>query len=293
MRKVTVAATQMSCSKDIKENIKKAEVLVRQASSAGANIILLPELFESLYFCQKEKCEYYSLALPLNENKAIKHFKSIAKELNIVIPISFYECVNNVRFNSIAIIDADGEILGIYRKTHIPDGPGYEEKFYFSPGDSGFKVWNTKHGKIGIGICWDQWFPETARCLTLMGAELIFYPTAIGSEPVQSNDCGIDSKDHWQRCMIGHSAANIIPVIASNRVGTESDEDSSIIFYGSSFITDQTGKVLKEMNRIEEGFIIETFDLDFCNSYRDSWGVFRDRRPEHYKQILTLDGKVI
>lgn len=291
MRKVTVAATQMSCSYDMNENIKKAETLVRQAASAGANIILLQELFETQYFCQKEKLEYYDLALPADQNKAIKHFSKIAKELGVVIPVSFFERVNNARFNSIGIIDADGQLLGVYRKTHIPDGPGYEEKFYFSPGDTGFKVWKTKFGNIGIGICWDQWFPETARCLTLMGAELIFYPTAIGSEPPQSNDNGIDSKDHWQRCMIGHSASNIIPVIASNRVGTETDEDSSITFYGSSFITDQTGKVLKEMDRVSEGFILETFDLDFCNSYRDSWGVFRDRRPEYYKPMLSLDGR--
>ena len=292
MRKIKVAATQMSCTNNIDENIKKAESFIRKAASEGAKIILLQELFESPYFCQKEKLEYYELALPVEENKAVAHFKVIAKELDVVLPISFYERRNNARYNSIAIIDADGKNLGVYRKTHIPDGPGYEEKFYFNPGDTGFKVWNTKYGNIGIGICWDQWFPETARCLTLMGAELILYPTAIGSEPEESNDSNIDSMEHWQRCMQGHSASNIIPVIASNRVGKEIDENSSIDFYGSSFITDQTGKKIKELGRTEEGVIVAELDLDYCNSYRSSWGVFRDRRPELYKVLLTSDGEL-
>ena len=233
MRKVKVAATQMSCTNVVEENIRKAEANVRKAAAQGANIILIQELFENLYFCQKEKPEFIAYATSIEENPAIKHFQALAKELNVVLPISFFERKNNARYNSIAVIDADGTNLGIYRKSHIPDGPGYEEKFYFSPGDTGFKVWNTKYGTIGIGICWDQWFPETARCIALMGAELIFYPTAIGSEPENS---GLDSRDHWQRCMIGHSAANLVPVIASNRVGIETIDDSSITFYGSSFI---------------------------------------------------------
>lgn len=288
MRKVSVAALQMSCSDNRDDNIKKAEKMVREAAKQGANIILIQELFETLYFCQKENPEYYGYASTLENNPAINHFTKIAKELNLVIPISYYERCNNAYFNSIAIIDADGSVLGQYRKSHIPDGPGYEEKYYFSPGDTGFKVWQTKFGIIGVGICWDQWFPEPARAMALMGAELIFYPTAIGSEP---EDSSVDSKDHWQRCMIGHSASNLVPVIASNRVGTEKIEDSSITFYGSSFITDGTGKVIKEANRTDETIIMATFDLDALAFQRTEWGVFRDRRPELYRPLLTLDGK--
>ncbi|MBN2222587.1 MAG: N-carbamoylputrescine amidase, partial [Vallitaleaceae bacterium] len=284
---VKVAATQMSCSNVVEENIRKAEANVRKAAAQGANIILIQELFENLYFCQKEKPEFIAYATSIEENPAIKHFQALAKELNVVLPISFFERKNNARYNSIAVIDADGTNLGIYRKSHIPDGPGYEEKFYFSPGDTGFKVWNTKYGTIGIGICWDQWFPETARCMALMGAELIFYPTAIGSEPENS---GLDSRDHWQRCMIGHSAANLVPVIASNRVGVETIDDSSITFYGSSFITDGTGAKVAELDRSEEGILVAEFDLDALAAQRSEWGVFRDRRPDLYGNILTLDG---
>lgn len=287
MRKVKVAATQMSCSNVVEENIRKAEANVRKAAAQGANIILIQELFENLYFCQKEKPEFIAYATTIEENPAIKHFQALAKELQLVLPISFFERKNNARYNSIAVIDADGTNLGIYRKSHIPDGPGYEEKFYFSPGDTGFKVWNTKYGTIGIGICWDQWFPETARCMALMGAELIFYPTAIGSEPENS---GLDSRDHWQRCMIGHSAANLVPVIASNRVGVETIDDSSITFYGSSFITDGTGAKVAELDRSEEGILVAEFDLDALAAQRSEWGVFRDRRPDLYGNILTLDG---
>lgn len=287
MRIVKVAATQMSCTNVVEENLCKAEAHVRAAAAQGANIILIQELFENLYFCQKEKPEFIAYATSTEENPAIKHFQAIAKELNVVLPISFFERKNNARYNSIAVIDADGTNLGIYRKSHIPDGPGYEEKFYFSPGDTGFKVWNTKYGTIGIGICWDQWFPETARCMALMGAEMIFYPTAIGSEPENS---GLDSRDHWQRCMIGHSAANLVPVIASNRVGVETIDDSSITFYGSSFITDGTGAKVAELDRSEEGILVAQFDLDALAAQRSEWGVFRDRRPDLYGNILTLDG---
>lgn len=288
MRKVKVAATQMSCSRNIDENIKKAELLVREAVKKGAQIILLQELFETPYFCQKEKSDYYALATELENNKAIKHFKEIAKELKVVLPISFYEKKNNARYNSLAVIDADGQVLGRYRKSHIPDGPGYEEKFYFNPGDTGFKVWNTRYGKIGVGVCWDQWYPEAARCMVLMGAEMLFYPTAIGSEP---QDGSIDSKNHWQACMLGHAAANLVPVIASNRVGVEEDEDSKITFYGSSFIAGPQGNKVIEADRSNETVLVAEFDLDQLETQRIEWGIFRDRRPDLYKVIATYDGE--
>ncbi len=289
MRKVKVAATQMSCTNNIEENIQKAEQLVREAAAKGAQIILLQELFETPYFCQKEKADYYVYATELEENKAINHFKEIAKELQVVLPISFYEKKNYARYNSLAVIDANGEVLGRYRKSHIPDGPGYEEKFYFNPGDTGFKVWKTRYAKIGIGVCWDQWYPEAARCMTLMGAELLFYPTAIGSEP---QDAGIDSKDHWQMCMLGHAAANLVPVIASNRVGVEEDEDSKITFYGSSFIAGPQGNKIVEANRTEETVLVTEFDLNQLEIQRIEWGIFRDRRPDLYKVITTYDGEL-
>lgn len=289
MKTVKVAATQMSCSWSVEENIAKAEKLVRQAARAGAQIILLQELFETPYFCQKEKPEYYDLALPVSENRAIQHFSAVAKELAVVLPISFYERRNNARYNSIAVIDADGTNLGIYRKSHIPDGPGYEEKFYFNPGDTGFKVWPTRYATIGIGICWDQWYPETARCLALMGAELLFYPTAIGSEP---NEPTVDSKDHWQMCMRGHAAANLVPVIASNRIGSETDEDSTITFYGSSFIAGPQGQLIAEADRTSEGILTAEFDRDELAALRAGWGIYRDRRPDLYRAILTYDGEL-
>lgn len=287
MRKVVVAATQMGCSWDIDENINKADKLVREAASKGAQIILLQELFETPYFCQKEIMEYYKYALPVDQNKAITHFKAVAKELSVVLPISFYERKNNARYNSVAIIDADGEVLGVYRKTHIPDGPGYEEKFYFNPGDTGFKVWDTKYAKIGVGICWDQWYPETARSMALMGAEILLYPTAIGSEP---EEVEIDSKNHWQICMQGHAAANIMPVVASNRIGEEEVCGSKINFYGSSFIANQTGEIVAVADRVSETVLTVEFDLDAIEEHRTSWGIFRDRRPEMYKAIMTCDG---
>ncbi|MDF9840882.1 MULTISPECIES: N-carbamoylputrescine amidase [unclassified Paenibacillus] len=287
MRKVTVAATQMSCSGDIDENIRKAEVLVREAAAQGAQIILLQELFETPYFCQKEKSDYYAYATELENNKAVNHFKAIAKELQVVLPISFYEKKNYARYNSLAVIDADGTVLGKYRKSHIPDGPGYEEKFYFNPGDTGFKVWNTRYAKIGVGVCWDQWYPEAARVMSLMGAEILFYPTAIGSEP---QDGSIDSKDHWQTCMLGHAAANLIPVVASNRIGEESDEESSINFYGSSFIAGPQGNKVVEAGRDEQAVLVSEFDLDALEVGRIEWGIFRDRRPELYRMIASYDG---
>ena len=283
MRKGVVAATQMSCTWDREATLAKAEKLVREAASKGANIILLQELFETPYFCQRHDFEYMDLATTLEENPAVKRFQEVAKELDVVIPVSFFERAGNAAFNSIAIIDADGTVLGKYRKTHIPDGMPYAEKFFFTPGDTGFKVWKTKYATIGVGICWDQWFPEAARCMALLGAEILFYPTAIGSEPVLQTD----SKPHWQRCMQGHAAANIMPVVASNRIGHEVQKDSEMTFYGSSFIADETGGLVAEADRETEGVITAEFDLDAIAQKRREWGVFRDRRPEMYGTLLT------
>lgn len=285
MRKVKVAATQMACTWNLEENLQKAEKMVREAAQDGANVILLQELFETPYFCQKQDFQYFDLAHAPEENQAIAHFREIAKELDVVLPISFFEKAGNTSFNSMAMIDADGSILGIYRKTHIPDGLPYAEKFYFTPGDTGFKVWNTKYGKIGVGICWDQWFPETARSMTLLGAEMLLYPTAIGNEPILQHD----SMPHWRHCMQGHAAANIMPVIASNRVGTEID-GTEMTFYGSSFIADESGEIVAKKDRESEGVITAEFDLDEIAEKRRNWGVFRDRRPEMY-QILMTHGK--
>lgn len=283
MRKVVVAATQMSCTWDREATLAKAEKLVREAAAKGANIILLQELFETPYFCQRHDFEYMDLATTPEENPAVKRFQKVAKELDVVIPVSFFERAGNAAFNSIAIIDADGTVLGKYRKTHIPDGMPYAEKFFFTPGDTGFKVWKTKYATIGVGICWDQWFPEAARCMALLGAEILFYPTAIGSEPVLQTD----SKPHWQRCMQGHAAANIMPVVASNRIGHEVQKDSEMTFYGSSFIADETGGLVAEADRETEGVITAEYDLDAIAQKRREWGVFRDRRPEMYGTLLT------
>jgi N-carbamoylputrescine amidase len=289
MRNITVAATQMACGKDPVANIARAESLVRDAAAKGAQIILIQELFETPYFCQDEIHAFFNLAKPLDENAAIKHFVPIAKELGVVLPISVYEKAGQNFFNTIVIIDADGATLGFYRKSHIPDGPGYSEKFYFSPGDTGFKVWDTKYARIGVGICWDQWFPETARAMVLMGAELLFFPTAIGSEP---QDPTLDSRDHWQRTMQGHAAASLTPLIASNRIGTEPGANNTeMTFYGSSFIADHTGAKVQEADRSEQTVLVQTFDLDAIAHIRASWGVFRDRRPDLYGALLTLDGK--
>lgn len=282
MRKVKVAATQMACSWDLEDNLKKAEGLVRKAAAEGADIILLQELFETPYFCQQQKFEYFKLCSEMEECEAVKRFQEVAKELGVVLPVSFYEKAGNTAFNSIAIIDADGMILGKYRKTHIPDGLPYAEKFYFTPGDTGFRVWKTKFGTIGVGICWDQWFPEAARSMALLGAELLFYPTAIGSEPILLRD----SMPHWQRVMQGHAGANIMPVIASNRIGTEKDE-TEMTFYGSSFIADETGEIVAQADRESEQVLVAEFDLDEIAQMRREWGVFRDRRPETYGLLMT------
>lgn len=294
MRNVTVAAIQMSIPGTPEKSVEKAEKLVRKAAAEGANVILLPELFENWYFCQERRYDSYKLALPLEKNQAVRRFQTVAKELSVALPISFYEQDGNVLYNSVAMIDADGSVMGVYRKTHIPDDHFYQEKFYFTPGDTGFKVWDTRFGKIGVGICWDQWFPEAARCMALDGAELLFYPTAIGSEPVL--EC--DSMPHWQRCMQGHAAANLVPVIAANRIGTETvtpdsenqQQSSSLTFYGSSFIADNTGALVECADRTSDTVLLHTFDLDELRDMRLSWGVFRDRRPEMYGRIAGISG---
>lgn len=283
MRNIKISATQMPCTWNRQATLDKADHLVREAAQKGANIILLQELFETPYFCQLQKFQYTELATTLEENPAVEHFKKLAKELDVVLPISFFERAGNTQFNSIAIIDADGEILGVYRKTHIPDGLPYAEKFYFTPGDTGFKVWNTKYGRIGVGICWDQWFPETARSLALQGAEILFFPTAIGSEPTLEKD----SRIHWRNTMAGHAAANMMPVVASNRIGRETDEDSEMTFYGSSFIADNHGEIVEQADDCTETVLVHEFDLDELARERREWGIFRDRRPEMYKTILT------
>lgn len=283
MRNVKISATQMPCTWNRQATLAKADHLVREAAQKGANIILLQELFETPYFCQLQKFQYMELATTLEENPAVEHFKKLAKELDVVLPISFFERAGNTQFNSIAIIDADGEILGVYRKTHIPDGLPYAEKFYFTPGDTSFKVWNTKYGRIGVGICWDQWFPETARSLALQGAEILLFPTAIGSEPTLEKD----SRIHWRNTMAGHAAANMMPVVASNRIGRETDEDSEMTFYGSSFIADNHGEIVEQADDCTETVLVHEFDLDELARERREWGIFRDRRPEMYKTILT------
>ena len=284
---ITIAATQMACSWDIQSNIEKAINLIHKAADLGAEIILLQELFETPYFCIDTRNEHFDLAKTLSDQPTIKKMQIIAKDRGVVLPISFFEKSGPVYFNSIVIIDADGSIVGHYRKSHIPDFPLYEEKFYFSPGDTGFRVFDTKFAKIGIGICWDQWFPEAARAMALMGAELLLYPTAIGSELDKPD---LDSKNHWQNTMCGHAAANIMPVIASNRIGKESSNDLSMEFYGSSFISNHLGELVTEADRKSEKIITHTFDLDLITQYRRDWGVFRDRRTDLYNKLLTLDG---
>ncbi|MCI8512634.1 MAG: N-carbamoylputrescine amidase [Lachnospiraceae bacterium] len=288
MRNVTVAAIQMHCTAAVEENIARADALVRHAADAGARIILLPELFERPYFCQERQYAYYGYAKPLEENDAVRHFMTVARELSVVLPISFYEKDKHRLFNTVAVLDADGTCLGIYRKTHIPDDHYYQEKFYFTPGDTGFLAFRTRYATIGVGICWDQWFPESARLMAVKGAELLFYPTAIGSEPILS----VDSMPHWRRVMQGHSAANLMPVIAANRTGTEcvspceanGNQSSALCFYGSSFITDGSGELIEAMGRQNDGFIHHTFDLDALEDERLSWGLFRDRRPGLYRE---------
>jgi len=292
-REVTVAAMQFACSWDTDRNIATAERLVREAAKRGAQIILIQELFETPYFCIEQDSRHLRVATAVADNKAIRHFSKIARELGVVLPISFFEKANNSFFNSVAILDADGSNLGVYRKAHIPNGPGYQEKNYFSPGDTGFKVFETRCARIGVAICWDQWFPECARAMALKGAELLFYPTAIGSEPPPA--LPVNSRDHWQRTQQGHAAANLMPVIVSNRIGTEralQDPDNVYIrFYGSSFIADSTGAKVAEADEEHEAVITAKFDLERNAELRNNWFVFRDRRPDLYGALTTYDGK--
>ena len=286
--KIKVAATQMSCDWKIENNIKKSINLIEKAAEKGANIILLQELFQTPYFCIQYDEEIFKLAQPFENNTLIKKMSEVAKKYKVVLPISFFEKDNNAYFNSIAVIDSDGIILGKYRKSHIPDGAGYLEKYYFNPGDTGFKIWSTAYGKIGIGICWDQWFPEAARIMALKGAEVLFYPTAIGDEIMST----YDSSDAWQTVMQGHAAANIMPVVASNRIGSESVKGQINGFYGKSFISNRSGKIIAEASKDQEEVILAEIDTEENHLFRRNWGLFRDRRPELYKEILTLNGEI-
>ncbi len=293
MSTLRVAATQMACSWDLPANLERAEGLVREAAARGAQVVLIQELFEAPYFCIEQDGKHFELASSVDENPAIAKFQALARELELVLPCSWFERANRAYYNSLAMIDADGTLLGVYRKSHIPNGPGYQEKQYFNPGDTGFRVWDTRYGKIGAGICWDQWFPEAARCMALMGAELLMYPTAIGSEPPPSPDW--DSSGHWQRTMQGHAAANMLPLVASNRIGTEcatQDQDYSLTFYGHSFIADHTGAIVAQADDHSESVLVHEFDLEQIRRFRDGWGVYRDRRPDLYQAIATLDGEV-
>ena len=283
-RKVALAAVQCPLGGTRAENLARVEKHVRDAAARGAQVILPPELFEGPYFCREENAEHFAQARALEDDEAVARMRVVARELGVVLPVSFFEKAGQAYYNSVALVDADGAVLGTYRKSHIPDGPGYEEKFYFHPGDTGFRVWSTKHGKLGVGICWDQWFPESARAMMLLGAELLFYPTAIGSEPHEPD---LDTRDPWQRAMIGHAVSNVVPVVAANRIG---DEDGQR-FYGSSFIADHRGDKAAELGREDEGVVVAGFDLDVLARTRAAWGFFRDRRPELYDVLTTADGR--
>jgi N-carbamoylputrescine amidase len=291
-RPVTVATTQFACDWDIDANIARADALVRKAAAGGAQIILVQELFETPYFCIEQDSRHLRLATSLQKNRAVAHFVPVARELGVVLPVSFFERSGRAYFNSVAIIDADGEVLGVYRKAHIPNGPGYQEKNYFSPGDTGFRVWDTRFGRIGVGICWDQWFPECARVMALLGAELLLYPTAIGTEPPPA--LPVNSRDHWQRTQQGHAAANLMPLLAANRYGLERSlqdpEGLYIRFYGSSFIADHFGAIVAQAAEDADAVLLAKFDLAELAELRDNWFVFRDRRPELYGPLLSLDG---
>jgi N-carbamoylputrescine amidase len=288
MSKLTVAATQMACSWDREANVACAEKLIRAAADRGANIVLIQELFETPYFCKDHAARHFDLAKPLEHHPAVEHFRALARELDVVLPVSVFERANNAFFNSVVVVDAGGVVLGSYRKSHIPEGPGYHEKYYFSPGDTGFKVFDTKFAKLGVAICWDQWFPESARAMALMGAEILMYPTAIGSEP---HDPSLDSAAHWQRTMQGHAAANVMPLVASNRIGVEEGTQNTLTFYGSSFIASHTGEKIAEADRSSEAVLTAEFDLAAVRRYRQAWGLFRDRRPDLYYPLLSLDGR--
>ena len=282
-----VAAVQMACSPDRDDNVRRAVAFVRDAAATGARLILLPELFETPYFCKDQDPRHFDLARPRDGNTTLATFGTLAAELGVVLPISFFEAAGRAHYNSLVVIDADGRELGLYRKSHIPDGPGYQEKFYFNPGDTGFRVWPTRVGVLGAAICWDQWFPEAARAMALLGGEILLYPTAIGSEP---QDPSLDSMAHWRRVMQGHAAANVTPLIAANRIGTEAGQSATITFYGSSFIAGPTGELLADADRTSEGVLTADLDLAAIADQRRAWGIFRDRRPDLYGVLQTLDG---
>jgi N-carbamoylputrescine amidase len=284
VRDVVVAAVQCPLGGPRADNVARVEKLVREAAARGAQVVLPPELFEGPYFCREERAENFAEARTLEADEAVARMREVARELGVVVPVSFFERAGQAYFNSVALVDADGAVLGVYRKSHIPDGPGYEEKFYFRPGDTGFRVWPTRFGTLGIGICWDQWFPETARAMMLLGAEVLLYPTAIGSEPHEPD---LDTRDPWQRAMIGHAVSNVVPVVAANRVGVEDGQS----FYGSSFIADPRGDKVAELDRTQSGVVLHRFDLDAIARTRASWGFFRDRRPELYDVLGTADGE--
>lgn len=284
MREIVVAVTQMACSWDLRANVANAERLIREAVARGAQLVLLQELFESPYFCQDQAARHFALAHEAATSPLLERLARLARELAVVLPVSFFERSGSVYFNSLAMIDADGSRLGVYRKSHIPQGPGYEEKFYFTPGDTGFRVWKTRIGAVGAAICWDQWFPEAARAMALMGAEILCYPTAIGSEP---QDPTLDTQPHWQRVMQGHAAANMLPLLASNRVGVERGDAGELRFYGSSFIADETGALIAQAARDGEAVLTARFDLDVQRERRAAWGLFRDRRPDLYGRLLA------
>ncbi|MCJ2165066.1 MULTISPECIES: N-carbamoylputrescine amidase [unclassified Pseudodesulfovibrio] len=289
MSKTILAVTQMACIDNFAANLDKAETLVREAASKDAQIILLQELFEGPYFCKTQNHDYFAYAHEATlDDPLLARFSGLAKELGVVLPVSFFERAGKAFYNSMAMMDADGTMLGLYRKTHIPQGPGYEEKYYFNPGDTGFKVWKTAYGNVGVGICWDQWYPEAARAMALLGADVLMYPTAIGSEPTMP---GCDSMPHWRRTQQGHAAANIMPVCASNRIGTERDGSVEMTFYGSSFITDPMGELIADADRTSEGVFTAAVDFEEIRNFRAGWGFFRDRRPQHYGPVMTLDGK--
>ena len=287
-RVISVAATQMACSWDREANVANAEAMVREAAGRGAQIVLIQELFETPYFPADQKEEFFALARPANQHPIVERMQKLAAELEVVLPVSFFERANGAYYNALAIVDADGTIVGKYRKSHIPDGPGYQEKYYFNPGDTGFQAWETRYASIGAAICWDQWFPEAARIMCLKGAELIFYPTAIGSEP---QDETADSKDAWQLAMRGHAVSNAVPVIASNRIGTETGESCTLTFYGSSFIANHAGRLVEEASRDRQEVLVHSFDLEKIRVQRASFGFYRDRRTELYECLLTLDGQ--
>ncbi len=287
-RSVTLAATQMSCGSSSEENVARAESLVREAAQRGAHVVLPQELFETPYFPIEQEAERFALARPLTGHPTVERFRRLARELGVVVPVSFFERANNAFFNSVAVVDADGSLLGVYRKSHIPQAPGYQEKYFFSPGETGLRVWRTRFGVLGVGICWDQWFPESARCMALMGAEVLLYPTAIGSDPPTTDG---RSRGAWERVQQGHAAANFMPLVASNRIGLESGKGAEIRFYGSSFIADHTGALVSQASEDTEEVVTATFDLDEVRAYRERWAVFRDRRPDVYGTLLTLGGE--